>query len=875
MASYKDIIPKFNPYVQQRPVEAMMKVGMYKQQRYDEGVQKIQESIDSVAGLDVVRDVDKQYLQSKLNQLGSQLSNVAGGDFSNFQLVNSVNGMTSQITKDPNVINAVSNAAKYRKDLETVAKLQQEGKWADSNQYAFNKDANNWFQGGLDASYSANTSPYVDTTKEATDIVKALAKDYTENDVYYDAETGQVLDVMTRQKIEGITPEKIRTALKTGLSPQAWRQLSIDGQYKYSNVSPEKYVNDINSSYQKTFSLYSDRRNELMNAAKLASNQEEKDKIMLQVDEIDRSIKSIKSDYDSVSRGFESGDVESSQAQYYTTNWLENMSNSMASRGVSSKLMESPYFSTTMTIKNYNLQVEKFNETKRHNQASEDLAYAKYLQDQMANNPFGPMFPMPEPTDDPRKIIQTANANVEKTGAIADVELQKLSDTFGWSTELYQETDDEGNLLFNSDGTPVMTSEAIKEATKLVNTGPNQTNAQAYNMAKSYYDANLSYMQELARVNSATQEAEKQVPYNVDDAVPSEFKNNTYFGYTPAEAALLFDKFDTDYLTQQYVPGSAIEAQPLTIPVYDDEAARAELKDDGAYNLYLEWKKPNFSSQIKQEVLKIKNAVQKEARRVNTERKKVTAEILYQNTPMWQRTRVPIVLEKPAVKAKVDDYIGTIVGAEGGWPGLSDDDIKTLAAMKGKVDAASFITKDKSLNVQSGGESINIPYTDEQWSILTQQYSSQVNKDPYVQKFESEVLPQLLVTNPRIGGNKAFWTTAYTDESGNSSFQTTPNNAYFKSFSFPSIRSYNVSGNFVTTVNPREDFSNGYFYLNVSGFKLQDKSTGEIINFGKLNGALYPQPMTKAQAADFMQTATDAEIEALITRQFPNYTLIK
>ena len=86
MASYKDIIPTFNPYIQQEPVEAMMKVGVYKQERYDEGIKKIQESIDNIAGLDVVRDVDKQYLQSKLNQLGGKLSTVAGGEFPTSQL---------------------------------------------------------------------------------------------------------------------------------------------------------------------------------------------------------------------------------------------------------------------------------------------------------------------------------------------------------------------------------------------------------------------------------------------------------------------------------------------------------------------------------------------------------------------------------------------------------------------------------------------------------------------------------------------------------------------------------------------------------------------------------------------------------------------
>ena len=45
MASFTDNIPQFNPYVQQLPVEAMVSVGMEKQRRYDEGLQKIQSNI--------------------------------------------------------------------------------------------------------------------------------------------------------------------------------------------------------------------------------------------------------------------------------------------------------------------------------------------------------------------------------------------------------------------------------------------------------------------------------------------------------------------------------------------------------------------------------------------------------------------------------------------------------------------------------------------------------------------------------------------------------------------------------------------------------------------------------------------------------------
>jgi hypothetical protein len=35
MASFTDSVPQFNPYVAQLPVEAMVKVGTYKQEKYE------------------------------------------------------------------------------------------------------------------------------------------------------------------------------------------------------------------------------------------------------------------------------------------------------------------------------------------------------------------------------------------------------------------------------------------------------------------------------------------------------------------------------------------------------------------------------------------------------------------------------------------------------------------------------------------------------------------------------------------------------------------------------------------------------------------------------------------------------------------------
>jgi len=104
-----------------------MKVGMAKQAQYDQGVQKIQQSIDNVAGLDVYSNVDKKHLESKMNELGNKLRTVAAGDFSNQQLVNSTAGMTSSIIKDPTIRAAVQSTAHIKSQFEKIKELEKKG----------------------------------------------------------------------------------------------------------------------------------------------------------------------------------------------------------------------------------------------------------------------------------------------------------------------------------------------------------------------------------------------------------------------------------------------------------------------------------------------------------------------------------------------------------------------------------------------------------------------------------------------------------------------------------------------------------------------------------------------------------------------------
>jgi len=257
MASFTDAISQFNPYVQQLPVDAMVKVGMYKQQKYEEGVQKIQGQIDKVAGLDIVRDVDKQYLQAKLNELGSKLKTVAAGDFSNFQLVNSVGGMASQIGKDANVQNAVSSTAWYRKQSAEMEKAISDGKSSTENQWDFSDKVNSYLEStDLKQSFRGRYTQYTDVKKKAMEAIKALHPNLQQYDIPYEVRndgtinTQLIADAMKRYKVEGISELQIKQAITASLDQNDLNQISISGRYQFRGATPEALVKSAERSYE-------------------------------------------------------------------------------------------------------------------------------------------------------------------------------------------------------------------------------------------------------------------------------------------------------------------------------------------------------------------------------------------------------------------------------------------------------------------------------------------------------------------------------------------------------------------------------------------------------------------------------------------------
>jgi hypothetical protein len=259
MGSFTDAIHKFNPYIQQLPVDEMVKVGMYKQEQYDKGVEKIQSYIDNIAGMDVVRDVDKQYLQSKLNELGSNLKKVAGGDFSNHQLVNSVGGMAKQIIRDEGVQTAVNSTAWYRKQQAEMEKAIQEGKSGESNIWDFQQKSSQWLNDQkAGQAFNGRYTQYRDVKKTAMEAIKALHPNLQKYDIPYltdkngNLDPSQIATVMKRMKVEGIDEQDIKKAIEASMTPDDYNQLSIDGRYRFKDVDSESLKKSAMQTYEQS-----------------------------------------------------------------------------------------------------------------------------------------------------------------------------------------------------------------------------------------------------------------------------------------------------------------------------------------------------------------------------------------------------------------------------------------------------------------------------------------------------------------------------------------------------------------------------------------------------------------------------------------------
>jgi len=389
MASFTDLIPQFNPYIQQLPVEAMVSVGMEKQKRYDEGIQKLQSQVDQVAGLSVLRPQDKGYLQSKLNELGNNLRGVAAGDFSNFQLVNSVGGMIGQVAKDPFILAAVKSTANDQRNLEQIDTDRRAGKLAPENELFYSKQRNKYLEAGLktEDGKPVNFSGYYLPFKDVRGKLRELAKDVGVDEKIVQNlfnPDGSVNRVMIETVSKGKDVNKIYDAFVNGLDQSDYQQLAITGMYKYRGSSPEDMVSVLDTSNKQYVATAQskkadletemvDLKQKLISAKPAEANIIEQQilRISSTINKIDENVLSSETEFSSAADRILSGDedyLDQLKGKVHTNNFLTSLSKDFAENISHVKYSENPLWKAIMEenkfafdkwYKNEQLKVDK------------------------------------------------------------------------------------------------------------------------------------------------------------------------------------------------------------------------------------------------------------------------------------------------------------------------------------------------------------------------------------------------------------------------------------------------------------------------------------------------------------------------------------
>jgi hypothetical protein len=391
MASFTDTIMGFNPYVQQIPTDDYVRVGLIKQQQYDQGVQRVQGYIDSVAGLEVIKPEQKNYLQQRVNQLRNQVTKVVSEDFSNQQLLTSVGTLTSQIASDPIIKNAVSSTQAYKAGLAKMKKAQDDGKSSPSNEWVFQNQASQWLSDGdISSSFSAEYIPHTDVNKKILDVIKELHPNSQLEDIPYKRDgAGNILTdghglpqidfAMLQRQVKGLSPERISAAIQSVLTPQDTRQLYIDGMYNYRAYDKAGMKSISDAAYNNKLSQINDAIKGLLVERQTNTNDQE------HISSVDRKIQSLRdaaeryqNRYKQEISNLDKGDLDGFKASQYMENYLSRFSEGFAYAENSLTYKENPFFMAAERRRENDIKFQEYLMNKQFESAKLALEEQKF-----------------------------------------------------------------------------------------------------------------------------------------------------------------------------------------------------------------------------------------------------------------------------------------------------------------------------------------------------------------------------------------------------------------------------------------------------------------------------------------------------------------
>jgi uncharacterized protein YuzE len=858
MASFTDKTPQFNPYVSQQPVDAMVKVGMMKQQQYDTNLQKIHQSMSHIAGLPVSRDVDKQYLENKMHEMSGKLQGYAAGDLSSNQLTSSIRGMIGGIANDEIVQNSVRSTMAVQEAKQLQSHYNAKGEGSPSNDYAFGTQLQSWLtDASPGATFRGGYTPYVPYKEQSVEIIKALAADYVEGEVALDYdEKGNIIgvrDAISNTVVEELTPMKIQTALKAGLTPAAWNQISMDGVYQYSGVSDEAFIQSTREKYENILNSASKKIEDLRSVEENLSDPNSKLVINQQIKSLEQYSTGVEQEFNSVNRQLTEGNLDGAKAKLYTIDWMDDMANSFSSSSVKKTYRKNPFMDAELTRAKMRQTAEiakaKYLQDDRHFM----MNYGLKLQDQQiernklsalggVGGSFGPI-ELPTATEE-LSDKEYINQQFEEQNAVQtelEVATSKLLKKYDMTKSQMKDS-----ILVKKNGTKTLSLDLSEELDK-IEALQDEVETRAQTEAAILINADVLYPTQTRKVMTPEQ----------NQTFTAQTEEGTIVDFTTDELITSFGEFDEAYASiidpinkhgvPKVVVNDAKANRDFAWKLTDSEEEILEKSRKKAmYNIWrdrqpthgytstTETKYSNkFGETSVEDIGVFAKEVKKEITPIIRDRKKEKNAYIARNLKETNLTYgsyaygVSLPKEEHKQAFKSDVLLPLAVMAEKGGIPNSDVSGEELNAYINNFESA-FVTSDGQLSLSGShrDKPLTIPL---EGKIYEEAFKGRYDMSPekkhyyeyYVPKMLSNVNPVTPVLNTNgeqardAYGNLVYketpvthWTTAK-----NGKYKTDLDNAMLKNRHFSNVESYTISGNVVSSVSPQNA---EYVYLKLN-----------------------------------------------------------
>jgi|TARA_R110000744_G_scaffold205725_3_gene324394 hypothetical protein len=251
MANAYSILDGVTEYIPPTDLQFMQGALAFKQNKFDTNQAAIQDLYDRTISLDLMKDQDKDYLKSKLNNLVDDI-NSGDGDISDPNLSRRIGSHLKQAL-DKNVMNAASSTLAARKLLSDIdkAKERNDGSYAAQNDMFATRGLRNWKNDG-DVGSQYGGGSYVNYQDYQGKMAKILSdpRKFAEEYGYqqkYGANGLYFLDVDG----ERVSKDKIASIVQTNLGQQDRMQMQIDGWAKFGGDDATKAA-EAYTTYSKT-----------------------------------------------------------------------------------------------------------------------------------------------------------------------------------------------------------------------------------------------------------------------------------------------------------------------------------------------------------------------------------------------------------------------------------------------------------------------------------------------------------------------------------------------------------------------------------------------------------------------------------------------